>query len=81
MHHTRCRHHWQSCNLNLKSYCNLKILTTDQVSQIRVIYQSVQRLSKLNKTLLLLSKIENRQFKDLELIKVNQVIEKHLRNF
>ena len=56
-------------------------LNKGQVSQIRVIYQSVQRLSKLNKTLLLLSKIENRQFRDVEQIQVNQVIEKHLEIF
>jgi len=56
-------------------------LSPEQVSQIRVIYQSVQRLSKLNKTLLLLSKIENRQFKDLEAINVNEIIEKHLEIF
>lgn len=56
-------------------------LTSEQASQIRVIYQSVQRLSKLNKTLLLLSKIENKQFKDLEPIKVNEVIEKNLEIF
>lgn len=53
-------------------------LTKEHVAQIRVIYQSIQRLSKLNKTLLLLSKIENRQFKDLESINVNEVIEKHI---
>lgn len=56
-------------------------LNKDQISQIKAIYQSVQRLSKLNKTLLLLSKIENRQFKDVELIHVNQVIDKHLEIF
>jgi len=56
-------------------------LTPEQIAQIRVIYQSVQRLSKLNKTLLLLSKIENRQFKDLEAININEVIEKHLEIF
>lgn len=56
-------------------------LDKSQVAQIRAIYQSVQRLSKLNKTLLLLSKIENRQFKELELIQVNQVIERHLEIF
>lgn len=56
-------------------------LSSEQASQIRVIYQSVQRLSKLNKTLLLLSKIENRQFKDLEPIKVNEVIENQLEIF
>jgi signal transduction histidine kinase len=56
-------------------------LTKNQVEQIRTIYQSVQRLSKLNKTLLLLAKIENRQFKDLETIEVNKVIEKQLEIF
>lgn len=56
-------------------------LTKNQIAQIRAIYQSVQRLSKLNKTLLLLSKIENRQFKDLETININEVIEKHLEIF
>lgn len=56
-------------------------LTKDQVAQIRVIYQSIQRLSKLNKALLLLSKIENRQFKDIETINVNEVIEKHIEIF
>ena len=56
-------------------------LTAEQASQIRVIYQSVQRLSKLNKTLLLLSKIENKQFKDLEPLKVNEIIENQLEIF
>ena len=53
-------------------------LNSKQISQIKAIYQSVQRLAKLNKTLLLLSKIENRQFKDLEPINVNEVVERHL---
>lgn len=56
-------------------------LDQHQASQIKAIYQSVQRLSKLNKTLLLLSKIENNQFKNLEAIKVNEVIEKQLEIF
>lgn len=53
-------------------------LTKDQVQQIRAIYQSVQRLSKLNKTLLLLAKIENRQFSEMETIKVNETVERHV---
>lgn len=56
-------------------------LEKSQIAQIRTIYQSVQRLSKLNKTLLLLSKIENRQFKDLEEININEVIERQLEIF
>ena len=56
-------------------------LTKNQISQIKTIYQSVQRLSKLNKTLLLLAKIENRQFKDVETLEINNVIEKQLEIF
>jgi len=53
-------------------------LDPEHVQHIRAIYTSVQRLSKLNKTLLLLSKIENKQFTEKESISVNEVIEKHL---
>ena len=53
-------------------------LNKEQLQHIRAIYTSVQRLSKLNKTLLLLSKIENKQFTEKETINVNKVIEKHL---
>ncbi len=53
-------------------------LDAEQLQHIRAIYTSVQRLSKLNKTLLLLSKIENKQFTEKEPINVNKVIEKHL---
>jgi len=56
-------------------------LTKAQIAQIKAIYLSVQRLAKLNKTLLLLSKIENRQFKDVETIQINEVIERHLEIF
>jgi len=53
-------------------------LDQDQIQQIKAIYLAVQRLSKLNKTLLLLSKIENRQFKEKESLFINEVINKHL---
>jgi len=56
-------------------------LDKSQVKQIRAIYLAVQRLSKLNKTLLLLSKIENQQFKEKETIIINDVINKHLEIF
>ncbi len=56
-------------------------LKKDELQQIKAIYLAVQRLSKLNKTLLLLSKIENRQFKEKEPILINDVINKHLEIF
>ncbi len=56
-------------------------LDADHIEHIRAIYTSVQRLSKLNKTLLLLSKIENNQFTEKETIDVNKSIEKQLEIF
>ena len=53
-------------------------LSQDQIQHIKAIYQSVQRLSKLNKTLLLLSKIENNQFPETETVQVKDTIDKHL---
>jgi signal transduction histidine kinase len=56
-------------------------LDPEHIQHIRAIYTSVQRLSKLNKTLLLLSKIENNQFTEKESIDVNKSIEKQLEIF
>lgn len=56
-------------------------LKKEQIQQIKAIYLAGQRLSKLNKTLLLLAKIENLQFKEKEAIDLNKVIEKHLEIF
>jgi len=42
-----------------------KSLESKQYEQIRLVYESANRLSKLNQALLLLSKIENQQFPDL----------------
>ena len=56
-------------------------LDPEHVQHIRAIYTSVQRLSKLNKTLLLLSKIENKQFTEKERINVNEVIERHVEMY
>lgn len=56
-------------------------LDPEHIQHIRAIYTSVQRLSKLNKTLLLLSKIENNQFTEKETIDVNKSVERQLEIF
>ncbi|MCK4561946.1 MAG: HAMP domain-containing histidine kinase [Flavobacteriaceae bacterium] len=56
-------------------------LDKDQIQRIKSIYLATQRLSKLNKTLLLLSKIENQQFKEKETLFINSIINKHLEIF
>ncbi len=56
-------------------------LNTEQKQQIKSIHLATQRLSKLNKTLLLLSKIENHQFHEKNIISINDSIDKQLEIF
>jgi len=56
-------------------------LTGKQASTIEGIIASTQRLKKLSKTLLLLSKIQNRQFLLNEKVDITEVIEKSLEYF
>lgn len=56
-------------------------LTETQSEKIRMLMDSAQRLSKLNKTLLLLSKIENQQFFEAEKIDLKALVEKILTYF
>lgn len=64
------------CDLLLQS----KPLNRNQAALIRDIQQTNSRLSRLNKTLILLTKIENKQFKNKENISINKVIESQLEN-
>lgn len=50
-----------------------KTLATKQYEQIRLVYESANRLSKLNEALLLLSKIENQQFPDSVELDLNEL--------
>ena len=56
-------------------------LSRKNLQQIKAIYLAAQRLSKLNKTLLLLAKIDNQQFKNKEIIDINDAIENQLEVF
>jgi signal transduction histidine kinase len=56
-------------------------LTGKQASIIEGIIVSTQRIKKLNKTLLLLSKIENRQFLLNEKVDIKEIIDKSLEFF
>jgi K+-sensing histidine kinase KdpD len=52
-----------------------------QSEKIRMLLDAIQRLSKLNKTLLLLAKIDNQQFPEREKIDLKVLIEKILSYF
>lgn len=56
-------------------------VTKEQSEQLKSIYQAGNRLSKLNKTLLLLAKVENQQFSAKEEISLKEIIEQQLENY
>jgi signal transduction histidine kinase len=55
-----------------------KTLETKQYEQIQLVYESANRLSKLNEALLLLSKIENLQFPDVIEIDLCELLKQRL---
>jgi signal transduction histidine kinase len=56
-------------------------LSEDQMQLISSASAATNRLSKLNEALIILSRIENRQFHVVENICVNDLVERHLANF
>jgi signal transduction histidine kinase len=53
-------------------------LKEEEMKQLEIIEQAVNKLSSLNRALLLLAKIENNQFKDLEEVDIETVLNKTL---
>jgi signal transduction histidine kinase len=56
-------------------------LSAMQMAEVQAVYEATGRLSRLNKALLLLAKIENRQFAETKEISLDELIEKKLENF
>jgi len=56
-------------------------LNDDQLQQIGAVIENLERLTRLNKSLLLLSKIDNRQFEQSEAADMNAVIYKLAEDF
>lgn len=54
-------------------------LTENQVQKLTETYQVLQRLTKLNKSLLLLSKIENIQIKEEQEINFNELVKQNIK--
>lgn len=54
--------------------------TENQAEKIADIMEIIERLVRLNKSLLLLTKIENKQFFDNQEIKVNDIVEKNIED-
>lgn len=56
-------------------------LKEEQMNTIQTISETTNRLSKLNQSLILLTKIDNRQFKETEEINISQLLLNHLNNY
>ena len=56
-------------------------LKEEQMDTIQSVYEATNRLSKLNQSLILLTKIDNRQFSESEEVNISILINKHLSNY
>ena len=56
-------------------------LNEEQMDAIQSISETTNRLSKLNQSLILLTKIDNRQFKETEDVNVSLLLHRHLNNY
>jgi signal transduction histidine kinase len=65
----------------LESLADQDNLTPEQGAQLSSALHNLERLTRLNKSLLLLSKIENRQFHAVEKIKIDDIVRRILDDF
>lgn len=56
-------------------------LKEEQMNTIQSVYEATNRLSKLNQSLILLTKIDNQQFRESEEVNISILINKHLSNY
>ncbi len=65
----------------LEQLIQCKNLAEKQIKIIGEAYDAANRLSRLNKTLILLARIENRQFPEVEKVFPQKIIQRHLDNY
>ena len=68
-------------NLKIESLLQSDNLTESQLKNIITIQESSNRLSKLNKTLIFLTKIDQRQFVQQETINIKELVNKQINYF
>jgi signal transduction histidine kinase len=56
-------------------------LKAEEINQLEVIDNTTQKLASLNKALLLLAKIENHQFKEMQMVDMGAVVSKVIKHF
>jgi len=65
----------------LESLASSGSLSEEQSALLSSALENLERLTRLNRSLLLLSKIENRQFINTEKININQIIKRNISDF
>lgn len=69
------------CQNRLEMLMEDETLDEHLIGEIMKTYQTLEYVSKLNKSLLLLSKIDNSQFSDLSNICINEVLHRYLEDY
>ena len=65
----------------LESLAEITRLNDQQAALLAAAIEGLERLTRLNKSLLLLSRIENSQFQDIQPVRINDVVKKVLDDF
>lgn len=68
-------------NSKLELLMQAENFTEGQMKDIETIHDEIRRLSKLNQSLLLLTKIDNRQFIETREVDIGAIITRHLANY
>lgn len=69
------------CKNRLEMLMEDETLSEHQMGEIVKTYQTLEHVSKLNKSLLLLSKIDNSQFSDAKEINLNELIHRYVEDY
>ena len=69
------------CQNRLEMLMEDETLGEEQLEEIVKTYQTLEYVSKLNKTLLLLSKIDNSQFGDVESLCLNDILRRYINDY
>ena len=69
------------CLNKLELFVEKHPLTEEQASTLEAVIQQVEKIRGLNKSLLLISKIENHQFSDVESVNFNEIIAHAIESF
>lgn len=69
------------CQNRIEMLMDDDTMSERQMEELSKVYQTLEHISKLNKSLLLISKIENGQFPESSTIRINLLVHKYLDDF